>query len=80
MDGPIFMPNGVPVPELMLEAELITFLRLKELGVKNPANTLRYYREKGILQATRIGNFNTYTRTSACEFLRSLTGKNGKRT
>jgi len=80
MDGPIFMPNGVPVPELMLEAELITFLRLKELGVKNPANTLRYYRERGLLRATRIGGRNAYSRTSACEFLAALTKRNGERT
>ena len=79
MDFPIYMPDGKPVPEVMLESELIKFLRLDALGIKNPANTLRYYRERGILQATRIGNRNVYTRTGACEFLRVLTGKNGKR-
>ena len=63
----------------MLESELIVFLRLKELGVKKPANTLRYYRERGKLRATRIGNRIAYTKTSACEFLNDLTKKNGER-
>jgi len=79
MDSLIYMPDGKPVPEVMLESELIEFLRLDALGVRNPANTLRYYRERGILQATRIGNRNVYTRTGACECLRLLTGENGKR-
>lgn len=80
MDAPIYMPNGTPVPEVMLEEELVRFLRLKELGIKKPANTLRYYRERGVLKATRIGNRNAYTRTSACEFLEKLTEKIGRRT
>lgn len=75
MDTSIYMPDGTPVPEVMLEDELIKFLRLRELGIKNPANTLRYYRERGILKPTRIGNRNAYTRSSACEFLEKLTKK-----
>jgi hypothetical protein len=80
MNCPIYMPDGKPVPEVMLESELITFLRLNELGVKKPANTLRYYREQGKLKATRIGNRNAYTRTAACEFLQEMTKKNSERT
>ena len=80
MDTLVYMPDGKPVPELMLEGELIKFLRLGELGVKNPANTLRYYRERGLLRATRIGGRNAYSRTSACEFLAALTKRNGERT
>lgn len=79
MDTPIFMGDGSVVPELMLESELIKFLRLEELNIKNPANTLRYYREKGLLRPCRIGGRNAYTRSSALEFLEKLTGKNGKR-
>jgi len=30
------MPDGTPVPTVMLEADLIRVLRLEELGVKNP--------------------------------------------
>lgn len=72
----VFMPDGQPCPEVMVEAELIKFLRLEELGCKNPKNTLRYYREQGKLKPTRIGNFNAYTRNAACEFLKELTQKN----
>ena len=80
MDTQIYMPNGKPCPFVMLESELIEFLRLTELGVKNPANTLRYYRERGKLKPTRIGNRIAYTQTAACEFLQELTSKNGERT
>ena len=65
----VYMPDGSPVPEVMLEAELVKFLRLEELGIRNPSNTLRYYRERGVLIATPIGNRLAYTRKSACEFL-----------
>ena len=69
------MPDGTPVPEVMLENELIRFLRLRELGIKNPHNTLRYYREKDILKPTRIGRRNVYTIQSALEFKEKLTKK-----
>ena len=69
------MPDGTPAPAVMLEADLIRFLRLEELGVKNPANTLRYYREIGKLAATRIGNRNCYTVQAALDFLEEMTKK-----
>jgi hypothetical protein len=69
------MPDGTPVPAVMLEADLIRFLRLNELGVRNPGNTLRYYRERGKLRATRIGNRNCYTVQAALEFLEVMTKK-----
>jgi len=78
MNAPVYMPDGSPVPEVMLEGELIEFLRLNDLGVKNPPGTLRYYRERGKLTATKIGGYNVYTRASALEFLKCLTGKNGE--
>ena len=71
----VFMPDGKPAPSVMLESDLVRFLRLKELGVKNPTNTLKYYRDKGKLKATRIGNRNCYTISSAMEFLEALTDK-----
>jgi hypothetical protein len=74
------MPDGKPCPEVMLEHELIRFLRLDELGIKNPVNTLRYYRERGKLMATKIGGYNLYTRTAALRFLEAVTQKNGERT
>lgn len=79
----IFMPDGngglQPCPEVLLESELVRFLRLKEIGVKNPANTLRYYRDRNILVPTRIANRNVYSRRSVLEFLEKLT-KNSKKT
>jgi len=69
------MPDGTPVPSVMLEADLIRFLRLNELGVKNPGNTLRYYRERGKLRATKIGNRNCYTVQAALDFLEKMTKK-----
>jgi len=78
--GIVFMPGGTPAPEVMLESELIKFLRLDVLGVKNPAGTLRYYREKGKLRATKIGGYNIYTKADALEFLRHLTKNNGENT
>ena len=70
------MPDGKPAPAVMLEKDLIRFLRLDELGIKNPVNTLRYYRERGKLRATRIGNRNCYTVQAALEFLDEMTKKN----
>ena len=71
----VYMPSGKPCPEVLLESELIEFLRLKELGVKNPQGTLRYYRELGILKPCRIGHRNVYTKGAACAFLERLTKK-----
>ncbi len=67
------MPDGSPCPTVLLEGDLIRFLRLKELGVKNPVNTLRYYRERGKLQATRIGKHNCYTVRAVMDFLERMT-------
>jgi hypothetical protein len=69
------MPDGRPVPAVMLEAELIKLLRLDELGVKNPENTLRYYRETHKLCPTRISGKNVYTVSAVMEFLDRLTKK-----
>lgn len=69
------MPDGTPAPTVMLEADLIRFLRLRELGVKNPKNTLRYYRERGKLRATKIANRICYTVQAALEFLEEMTKK-----
>ena len=69
------LPDGTPCPTVLTEADLITFLRLNELGISNPSGTLRYYREKGKLSATRIGGRNCYTVESAMEFLAAMTGE-----
>ncbi len=69
------MPDGTVCPTVMLESDLIKFLRLEELGIANPTGTLRYYRDKRLLSATKIGGYNVYTLESAMELLRALTGK-----
>jgi len=69
------MPDGKPAPAVMLEKDLIAFLRMGELGIKKPANTLRYYREKGKLKPTRIGGHNIYTLKAALDFLEKMTKK-----
>ena len=69
------MPDGKPAPAVMLEKDLIDFLRMYELGIKNPGNTLRYYRECGKLKPTRIGGRNAYTLDAVMEFLEKMTKK-----
>jgi len=50
------MVRGVtPCPELLTEEEAIRYLRLYEINIEDPANTLRYYRKKGLLRATQVG-------------------------
>ncbi|KKL55755.1 hypothetical protein LCGC14_2252240 [marine sediment metagenome] len=74
-NNPALYPDGTPCPTVMLEADLVRFLRLRELGIERPENTLRYYRDKGLLSATKLGGRNCYTLESAMDFLRSMTGK-----
>ncbi len=69
------MPDGKPAPAVMLEKDLIDFLRMREIGIRNPANTLRYYRECGKLKPTRIGGRNVYTLEAVIKFLENLTKK-----
>ena len=63
-----------PCPELLTEEQAIRFLRIDQTSTKNPSNTLRYYREKGRLKATRIGNKLFYSRTALIEFIHQQTG------
>lgn len=74
---PAVLPDGnggfTACPELLTEAEAIRFLRLDIDGPARPENTLRYYREKGKLKATRIGKKLRYTRKALEEFLQKMT-------
>ncbi len=46
---------------ILTEAEAIRWLRLDgSNGPRDPAGTLRYYRERGLLRAIRIGRRNRY--------------------
>ena len=66
------MPDGTPVPDVMTAAEVVRFLRLDEDGIPNPEKTLRYYREKKLLRAIRIGRHLRYSRFDLLEFLRKV--------
>ena len=71
------LPDGnggfTPCPEVLTEEEAIRFLRLDMNGLKNPANTLRYYRQEGKLKGTRISNRIYYTLKSLREFTEEVT-------
>ncbi len=69
--GPVYMPNGTPAPEVMTAQETCRFLRLDEANLKNPATTLQYYRDKGILRGTKIGKTIRYTKEDLLDFLRN---------
>jgi hypothetical protein len=62
----VVLPDGnsdfTPCPELLTEDEAIRYLRLDIHGPKNPAGTLKYYRDQGMLHAVRIGRNMRYPR------------------
>jgi hypothetical protein len=69
----IFFPDGRPVPEVLIEKELIELLRLDENGPKDPALTIHYYRDKGLLRGIRIGKRIRYTKQEVIRFLEKQT-------
>ena len=77
---PAILPDGnggfTPCPELLTESEAIRFLRLDGISVEDPANTLRYYRKKGLLRATQVGKCIRYRRTELERLLDRLTEAN----
>ena len=56
------------------EEEAIRYLRLD--GDRNPARTLKYYREKGVLRATHVGRHLLYLRAELDRFLGLQTAGN----
>ena len=71
--GPSYMPDGSPVPDLLTEEEAIIYLRLDKDGPANPKKTLKYYRDEGMLRATRVGKKYCYQRKELLEFLERAT-------
>lgn len=71
------LPDGTggfqPCPELLTEMEAIRYLRLDIDGPANPALTLRYYRERGLLNGTRVGRRLRYRREELDRLLERLT-------
>ena len=66
LESPAVLPDGnggfTPCPELLTEAEAIRYLRLDIKGPSNPSNTLKYYRDQGVLRAIHIGRNLRYPR------------------
>jgi len=62
-----------PCPELLTESEAIQFLRLDVDGPTDPSQTLLYYRQKGLLKATRVGKKLRYQRKELLKFIDKLT-------
>jgi hypothetical protein len=63
-------------PEVMTEDETVRYLRLDLIGIKNPSETLAYYRKKGLLRGTQIGKCIRYRRIEVERFLDELTKSN----
>ena len=72
--------EGQLCPDLLTEEEAIRFLRLDIEGPTNPQKTLRYYREQGLLKATRVGKRLRYQRKELLSFLDRLTERTEKHT
>jgi len=66
-----------PCPELLTEAEAIRYLRLDVNGPANPAGTLRYYREKGVLRGICIGRNMRYPRRELDAMVERLLERRG---
>jgi hypothetical protein len=65
-------------PELLTAAEAIRYLRLDVDGPANPQKTLAYYRDKGLLQATRVGKRLRYRRCELEKLLEKLTERTNR--
>lgn len=76
LHGVPILPGDLPqpCPELLTESEAVQYLRLDVDGPARPELTLRYYREKGLLFATRVGRRLRYRRVELDRLLESLTG------
>jgi len=59
------MPDGkggwMPVPEILTEDETLRFLRMDNIDIKHPRETLRYYRKKYGLKGVQIGKALRFT-------------------
>ncbi len=60
----------------MTEEEAARYLRLDLVSIKDPAETLAYYRRKGLLRGTQIGKCVRYRRVELERFLDLITEKN----
>ena len=75
MTGTTDTSLGIISP-ILTEAEAIRWLRLDGPdGPKDPAGTLRYYRERGLLRAIRVGRRNRYYLPELARFCERLLEK-----
>ena len=68
-------PPG-PCPELLTEEEAIRYLRLDTVGIEHPDDTLRRYRDQGLLRGTQVSKRVFYRRVELERFLERLTQEN----
>ena len=72
---------------MLTESELVTLLRLDEPGgPRNPGETIRRCRDRGLLRGCKIGNAMRYPLVEVMRFLAAkvaadsaLTGRDGRR-
>ena len=64
---------GDPSPDLLTEEEAIRYLRLDQIDIKNPEETLRRYRKEGHLRGTQVSKRVFYLRSELDDLLRKLT-------
>ncbi len=65
-----------PCPGLLTEAEAIRYLRLDTIGIEHPEDTLRRYREAGMLRGTQVSKKIFYRRVELERFLARQTEQN----
>jgi hypothetical protein len=70
-----FQP-GEPSPDLLTEEEAIRYLRLHEIAIKNPEETLRRYRREGHLRGTQVSKRVFYLKHELDAFLNKMTDHN----
>jgi hypothetical protein len=78
--GTIYFPTGEPVPEVLTEEETIKFLRLDIDGPADPHQTLKYYRDEGLLRGTRISRKYLYQKKELLLFLDKVTNRTNRKT
>lgn len=65
------MPDGRPAPSIMTSREVIAFLRIDEINIKDPIATLDYYRQRG-LKARRISRAVRYRLEDVLAFVEGM--------
>ena len=63
-------------PELLTSDEAVRYLRLDTLGISNPLETLRRYRDQGLLRGTQVSKSIFYRRIELDRFLERVTESN----